>query len=602
MATTYTNLKYDPEGFDRRERRYMPHEFQESFKNFAYWYFHTYMKVDLTVLQLEFCDWLQRGWGDPAQPRLCLAYRGFGKTSLLKVFQAWWLEQYPWEQVLFVGNSDSHTKDMGAGILDIIDGVSYLQGLRVPKGQGTKSHSQTAFNVQGRLQSAPRSWRSVTFSVRELTGMRAGLTLMDDWETAAETNSVASLNSQIRAATELWNVQSDWKPHWTKIATGTYHNENGFWTQFQAGDFNVRARVYPACYPDLTEDNENYLGKVSPLVMSRLNSDPKLTGKPCDRLGEKALSTKIGGPKSKNFRYQYMLDNTTGEDEAYPLKCHDLIVEKLDANRLPENLVWGTIKPSKLSYLVCPGRGNDAFFRSREGIDIEYGPPEMKVMYVDTAGGGRDEMVWVYAASRKGRIFILDFHAYRSNQRETRYELTAKAAQRHGVQKMAMEVNNNNSAVDLMTRTCKDHQVSIGIEGVHSFHKKERRILPLLDTLMSQHLIVVDEDVIRKDQRLAMGDLSRQMFHQIAFARDAPSLGLRFDDRIDALAGACKMLGAAVRFSEVPQQVNQENAMAAEQQRLVNEMIRRHDTPQKPSRIHSMNRRGSHAARRLLRR
>lgn len=570
MPTTHANLKYSPRGEDTRTYRYMPPEFQESFKNFAYWYWYTYMKKTLTVLQLEFCDWLQHGWGDPAQPRLCLAYRGFGKTSMLKLFQAWWLEQYPWEQVLFVGNSESHTKDMGAGILDLIDNVPQLQGLRVA-GDGVKSHSQKAFNVEGKLLSAPRSWRSVTFSVRELTGMRAGLTLMDDWETASEHNSAASLNAQIRAATEIWNVQSDWKPHWTKIATGTYHNENGFWTQFQAGDFSVRARIYPACYPDPEKDNEDYLKKVSPLVINKLKSDPKLVGKPSDRLGEKALSTKIGGPKSKNFRYQYMLDNTTGEDEAYPLRCSDLIVENLDANKLPENLVWGTIKPSKLDYLICPGRGNDAFFRSREGIDIEYGPPEMKVMYVDTAGRGRDEMVWVYAASRKGRIFILDFHAYRSNQAESRYDLTAKAAKRHGIQRMELETNNNNAAVSYMTRVCRDLQVDIVPEGVHNYHKKERRILPLLDTLMSQHLIVVDEDVIRKDQRLAMGDLNRQMFHQIAYARDAPSLGLQFDDRIDALAGACKMLSAAVRYSEVPQQVDARNAMVREQQRIIDE-------------------------------
>ena len=581
MATTYANLKYSPKGEDTRTYRYMPPQFQESFKNFAYWYWYTYRKKTLTVLQLEFCEWLQHGWGDPSQPRLCLAYRGFGKTSILGQFQAWWLEQYPWEQVLFVGNSEAHTKAMGARILNLIDNVPQLQGLRAT-GDKVKSHSQKEFDVAGSPLDAPRSWSSVTYGVRELTGMRAGLTLMDDWETASEKDSMASLKAQIRAATEIWNVQSEWKPHWTKIATGTYHNENGFWTQFQAGDFNVRARIYPACYPDPEEDNEDYLKKISPLVMNGLKSDPTLVGKPCDRLGEKALSTKIGGPKSKNFRYQYMLDNTTGEDEAYPLKCSDFIVEKLDANKLPENLVWGTIKPSKLDYLICPGRGNDAFFRSREGIDVEYGPPETKVMYVDTAGRGRDEMVWVYATSRKGRIFILDFHAYRRDQAEVRWDLTAKAVQRHGVHKVMLETNNNNSAVDLMTRACRDLQVNVAIEGTHNFHRKERRILPLLDSLMSQHLIVVDEDVIRKDQRLAMGDLSRQMFHQIAYARDAPSLGLQFDDRIDALAGACKMLSAAVRYSPVPEQVNAENIEAKMHQLMVDEMIRKHKKAEEP--------------------
>ena len=581
MPKVYRNTKYDPQGDDRRKTRYMPPELQESFKKFAFFHWKVRLNIELTPLQLEFCDWLQNGWGDPSVERLCLAYRGFGKTSMLKLYQAWWLERYPTEQVVFIGNTDANVKDMGSGILDLIANVPEFQGLRADA-EGTKSLSQTAFNVRGKLLAAPRSWRGETFASRGLTGLRGGLLILDDWETAAEGGSAATLKVQIKTATELWNVQSDYKPHWAKIATGTYHHESGFWTEFQGGDFNVRARVYPACYPDLLNDNDTYLEKVSPMVMNQLRIKPTLAGEPCDRLGNRALEKKTGGKLSKNFRYQFMLDNTTGDDVAYPLRCHDLIVTSLDPTNLPKNLVWGTIKPSKLTYLRCPGRGDDAFFGPREGYDIEYAPPEAKVMYVDTAGGGADEMVWVFMAALKGRIFLIDFHAYRSNQRESRFQLTAKAAKKYGVGRMALEQNNNNSALDLMVSVCRELQVDCHCEGVHSFHRKEKRVLPILDELMAQHRLVVHEDVVRKDQRLAQGDLNRQLFHQIAYAREAPSLGLRFDDRIDALAGGCKMLREHVRYSEVPEMVDLTNINERMHKRMVDDMIRKHNAPSRP--------------------
>lgn len=569
MAFLYPNLSTLEQ--DHRTHRYMPPKMQRRFASFCAWYMKEIMKVSITPLQIEFCDFLQFGHKDPSEPRMILAYRGFGKTSILKLFQVWWLEQYPWDQLLFVGNSDNAIKTCGGALLALIKKIPFFEGLRMDTNVlGSRKLSQTMFNVKGKNDIEGTSWNGITYGARELTGLRAGCIILDDMETAQEANSNAVLVAQQRMVNELWNVQADFKPWWCKICTGTLHSEYGIWT-WMLSEFDIRCRIYPALYPDLKSDVKDYLAKVSPKIIKDLKKKPTLSGKPCDRLGEKALFNKPGGVTGQLFRFNFMLDNSSGEESAYPLRCSDLIViDSPDPNKLPTNLVWSTLINCKVEYLECFGKGNDAFFhpKNREE-EWEYHVPEMKVMYVDTAGAGRDEHVWVYASACKGKIYILDIGAYRSNQKEVRFSETVSACKKHDIRLMHVECNNNHSAVELMVSTAKTQEAPIFVKGVHTYYKKEKRILNSLSELLAQHKLVVSSNVIRKDQQLAKGDLSRQLFHQLSHARDQKDLGLRFDDRLDAMSGACGMLTKFVEYSSVPQEQSEIALYAKYQQRLI---------------------------------
>ena len=570
MAIRYQNTSKFKE--DVRKYRSMPIPMQKRFAEFASWCFKKESNHTLTPLQVEYCDFLQFGFGDFSEPRMALAYRGFGKTSILKLFQLWYLDQYPWEQILFIGNSDKACKSMGGTMLSMMSKIDFLSDLRLSKEDGiaSKTHSQFLFNVKGKSDIEGHSWQSATYGSRDLTGLRSALIIMDDWETRAEANSLAILQQQLNMVEELWNIQADDKPHWTKIATGTYHNIEGIWTHLQTGEFNMRCRVYPVLYPDLKSDVKHYLKKVSPTIMKALNENPKLTNTPSDRLGQKALSKKPGGITSQNFRFNFMLDNSGGEESAYPLKCKDLIVyPDIDPNNLPSNLIWSNNMEDRKDYLTCVGKLSDNFYGPKKSALVTHDRPQQKIMYVDSAGQGLDEMVWIYASACKGKIFLMDIGAFRSTDKDTRYQQTMKSCKDHGIREMHIEINNNQAAVELMNSAAREVGAQVSVFGVHSYHKKEQRVLNTLTELMAQHRLVINEDVIRKDKVLSKGEISRQLFYQLSHARHMTSLGLKFDDRLDALSGAVKVLAKHVEYSAVPYEQSEQERIAQYQQKLV---------------------------------
>ena len=549
----------------------MPTDMQKRFALFVGWYLKHEVLVEITPLQVEFCDFLQFGYGDPSQDRLAMAYRGMGKTTIIKLFQLWYLSQYPFEQVLFIGNSPAAAKACGSAMLSILESIPFFEDLRIGLHDNMKkNYSQVEFNVKGKIPTAGSSWRGLTYGTREMTGLRASLMVLDDWESKVEANSAAALTQQVRVAEELYNIQSEVKPHWCKIGVGTFHSEFGIWSKLSSGDFNLPIRLYPVLYPDLKKDTPEYLKNVSPWIMKRLRKDPSLAGKATDRLGARAMSKKPGGVNSSNFRLNYMMDNSGGDICPYPLKCSDLIVMKLDPSRLPTNLVWGTIAPARIDYLRCPGRGTDAFFGPREGYKLEFAPPDTSPqMYCDSAGCGRDEMAWIIATACKGKIFILDIGAYRANESETRSQDTINACKKHGVQLLHVEQNNNHSIVEVMNSLARSSDCRLLVKGIHTYRKKENRILNTMSELLAQHRLVIDTSVIDKDRILSKGDEERQLFYQLAHAKDAPSLGLKFDDRIDALAGVIDMLRQHVEWSDAPQLRSDIEAMAKYQQRVL---------------------------------
>ena len=520
----------------------MPKALSTDFAAFALYAMYEYHHVKLTPIQIEICQFLQWGWGDPGEDRLLLAYRGIGKTTLASLYMVWWLYSYPNELVLFIGNDDEPARGMGMACRKLVDTCPLLADLRLPEGeQGVRQRAR--FDVRGRSRlGVQNSWTGLGFGSRELTGKRAGLIVLDDWETAAEANSHQRLQKQLTIAHELWNIQSEDKPHWHRLAMGTYHADNGFWTKFQGDEFNIRARLWPAMYPDPDNYPKSYFDKLSPLVKRKLEENPALKNTPCDRLGEKVLKKKPGGITGYRFRMQFQMDTSLNDSDTYPLRCHDLIVAYLDANNLPHRVCWSSY-PGNMLADTCPGRGNDRFFLHKPiPEDMKYSPPEYKVMYVDTSGAGADEMVWVYASCLRGYIFVIDFEAYRSDQKETRFQRTAEAARRHGVQALVMENNNNSAGEQLMTSACIAIKADVDVRGKHTVHKKQDRILNTMSEVMSQHRLVINHSLIAKDKQMSRGNTSYQLFHQLTHAQNERNLGLSHDDRLDALAGAVELL------------------------------------------------------------
>lgn len=529
---------------------------QKRFAVLVSWYIKHQLFREITPLQIEYCDFLQHGYGDPSQDRAALCYRSFGKTTILKLFQLWYLGQYPWEQVLFITNSDSAAKNCGSAMLAIMEKNPFFDDIKVDKYSIVKKKkSQLEFNVLGKRDIEGSSWKGISYGVRELTGSRASVILVDDLEVSAEANSTPVLIQQLRMMDEIYNVMADKKPHWCRIFTGTYHSDCGFYTEIATTKYNVPIRVYPALYPNLDTDTPEYLDRVSPYIMKALKDNPNLAGTATDRLKTEELYKKPGGVTSLNFRYNMMLDNSGGEESAYPLKCSDLIVlPNLNPSELPSNLIWTKQDVMRKRYLTCPGIKDDAFYGPfTDGERLIYSQPDSPLcMYCDSAGCGRDEYVYVIGTACKGRIYVIDIGAYGSKQRQARPQLTIDACKKHGVRLLHVEINNNHSIRELLQGIAVSSDCPVRVEGIHNQERKEKRVLSTLTEVFAQHRLVIDEQVVVKDRELSRGDPGRQLFHQIAYARNAPSLGLQWDDRIDALCGLVRMLARHIRYSETP--------------------------------------------------
>ena len=522
---------------------------------------------DPTPAQYEIAHRLQYGadtveWGElesAAQESLywnpredvIRCFRSLGKSYITSAFVIWRLMRNPRdEKVLVVSAAGSKAKEFVSQTKSILTTLSLTKWMMTGTRERGADRRDMAdqFDVCGSSlsQSYSVAARGVT---GQLTGSRSTLLIADDIE--VEKNS---LTEDARARL-IRIVESDFIP-----ITKTEHGKGDIiflgTPQTEESVYNVlvkekgfRCLCIPVRYPTMDKMNSYIMsseltgGEINILAryLRMANESGDLPhGKPTDtRFGHDELLA-IESKGRSTFALQYMLDTTLSDAERYPLRQQDLIVFSTSPLKAPLSVQWGRHNDKKNSVKGIPNVGfsGDHFLRPLF-VDSEWTYYDQKLLYVDPSGRGKDETAWAICGSLNGIIYALHVDGFAGDPSEAMSRI-AVDAKKYDVRKILVEPNYGQGMWTAAFYPVINNIWPGGVkvdEDVWASGQKEARIIDTLEPVMTQHRLVIDEQLVEREARAAEAKFSL-MYQLTHLTRDRGSL--KHDDRLDALSGAVR--------------------------------------------------------------
>ncbi len=545
----------------------MPEEVHPAFDDFRNFLFLAWQHLGLpspTRAQYEIAHRLQYGIDSTERseemprenlqqqlPRedIIRCFRSLGKSYITSVYAIWRLMRNPRdEKIMVVSATGSKSKEFVAqtkGILESMELVQWL--LEGPRESGaTRRDMADQFDVAGGSlsQSYSVAARGIT---GQITGSRATLLIADDIE--VERNSLTEDARQriIRI------VQNDFVPI-TKtehgkgdiIFLGTPQTEESVYNVL-VKEMDFKCFTIPVRYPTADKLGNYRLTYVNSglevdilahYLRDQFANEEISYGESTDtRFGEDEL-TAIESKGRSAFALQYMLDTSLSDAERYPLKQHDLIVMALSPLKAPLQVQWGRENDKENLVRDIPNIGfsGDHFLRPLF-VDKEWEHYESKMLFVDPSGRGADETAWAIVAALNGLLYILHVGGFSGDPTEamTRIALDAK---KYDVNTIEVEPNYGQGMWIAAFQPILNDIWKGGctvVESEWAKGQKELRIIDTLEPVMTQHRLVIDETLARRESRAESHTYSL-LYQMTHVTRDRGSL--KHDDRLDALAGA----------------------------------------------------------------
>jgi hypothetical protein len=538
----------------------MPEEIHPAFEDFRNFLYLAWSHLGLpspTQAQYEIAHRLQHGYDSTEEPvdtkgpreDIIRCFRSLGKSYITSVYAIWRLMRNPRdEKIMVVSATGSKSKEFVAQTKGILESMQIVQWLlEGPRDNGaTRRDMADQFDVAGASlsQSYSVAARGIT---GQITGSRATLLIADDIE--VERNSLTE-DARQRI---IRSVQNDFVP-----ITKTEHGKGDIiflgTPQTEESIYNVLVKemgfncfTIPVRYPSadklgnylLTNVNEGREINILASYLRRQYEDGLIgNGQSTDtRFSDEELI----GIESKGrsaFALQYMLDTSLSDAERYPLKQHDLIVMALNPLKAPLQVQWGRENDKENYVRDIPNLGfsGDHFLRPLF-VDKDWEDYEQTMLFVDPSGRGADETAWCVVAALNGLLYVLHVDGFSGDPTEAMTRI-AMSAKKYGVNLIEVEPNYGQGMwiaafqpilSDIWPGGCTVQ------ESEWARGQKELRIIDTLEPVMTQHRLVLDETLVRREARAEQHAYS--LLYQLTHVtRDRGSL--KHDDRLDALAGA----------------------------------------------------------------
>lgn len=483
-----------------------------------------------TDVQLDMADYLQHG------PRRMMieGFRGVGKSYVTVAFVVWLLLRDPDHSIMVVSANEDRSTAFSTFTKRIVAEMEILKHLRAKAHQRT---SNEAFDVGPATAKGSPSVKSVGI-FGQLTGSRADTIIADDIEVPKNSETQGMRDKLAELVKEFDAVLT---PGGTIAYLGTPQTEQSLYNRLPERGYDIR--VWPAEIPT-TAYYKRMHRKLAPYVHRMMDAGHKL-GRSLDpkRFSDEDLAERKLSYGSAGYALQFLLDTALSDANRYPLRLRDLIVMSLDPSQGPVSVAWGP-KPNQVySDLHTPGLDGDAFYRPAYVDEGRYTPYTGSVMFVDPAGRGSDETCWAVAKALNATIFLTHMVGTQGGYEDHVLRRVAQDAKDQGVNLILVE---ENFGQGMFEKLLQPHLLAVGhpcaVEGVRSSRQKELRIIDTLEPIMSQHRLVVAEEVVRADDRLVADYTPEKatqyrLFHQMTrITRDKGALA--HDDRLDAVAGA----------------------------------------------------------------
>jgi len=393
-----------------------------------------------------------------------------------------------------------------------------------PRNNMERTSSQ-AFDVAGATASDSPSMYAVGVG-NQITGMRASLLTIDDVETHLTVQSVALTERVEHSINEAHNLLMSGYDE--SITLATPHSQNSLYLPWL--DNGTHAFIVPARYP---EDTSIYMGFLAPFIQEALDNDPSLVGQAVDeRLDDEFLRAKELKIGRSNFKLQYMCDVSEADDLKHPLKLSDFIVDDVSDEDAPLKIGYSSM-PDKMLY----GIKHNGFKADRLYSPLYSSPEradyEMKILSLDPAGKGKDEVGLSIIYSLNTRLFIKKVTGLTGGYSDENLTNIATLCAFHGIDTLVIEENwGGGMFTKMLEPFMRRLSPKTEIDEVRATGQKEVRIIDILEPIMNQHRLIIDKDTLTKDNNgLTKNSFTYQISH-VTKERDC----LLADDRLDSLA------------------------------------------------------------------
>ena len=528
-------------------------EYQE-FRPFLYDVMTGLLGFECSALQLDIALYLQFG---PTY-RMIQAQRGQAKTTITGIYSVWRMIHDPSTRVLIVSAGGDMASEISNWIIQILNNMPELECLRADPAHGDRS-SIEAYDVHWQLKGPEKSPSIASIGITSnMQGRRADILIADDIESSK--NSQTEMQRQ-----RLKHLTLDFSSICATgdiIYLGTPQSIDSVYNSLVSRGFDVR--IWPGRFPTLKEE-QNYGAFLAPFVKDAMKKDPSLRagggmlgdrGQPTDSvlMNENTLRKKELAQGKAYFQLQHMLDTRLADADRFPLKVSQIIFMHLPERNAPIEINF--VQAPEFRIQTPADFPVEAPLYRAHSFGQEFGAYQGSHMHVDPGGGGQngDETAWAVTRMMAGKVFVAGSGKVPGGvSKESMLALTA-VAKRLKPNRITVEKNFGNGAFGAAWQPylLKEHLATI--EDVWESGQKELRIIDLLEPLIGSGRLVMDISIIEDDTRQcaeypAQDRSSFSLFYQMSrITRDKGAL--RHDDRLDALAGACRPWIEALKQDE----------------------------------------------------
>lgn len=512
-----------------------------------------FLGFGLTNMQEDIADFMQNG----PRLRMVMAQRGEAKSTLAALYAVWSFMQKPTTRVLIVSGGEKQASEVATLVVRLIMRWEILEYMRPDRAAGDKTSATDGFDIHYALRGLIDKSPSVTCVgiTAQLQGKRADLLIPDDIETTKNGLTMTQRAHLLVLSKEFSSICSDGHI----LYLGTPQTKDSIYNTLPGRGFQVR--IWPGRYPN-AEECEKYGERLAPYIAAAVKADPSLQtgggidgkrGKPADpeRYGESALVEKELDQGPEGFQLQYMLDTTLADAMRQQLKLSDLIVANFGWQNVPEVIAYRA-DPA----LLVPLPANFPVTQTRmyyaANAACAYRPLTDRMMYIDPAGGGADEMGVAISGALGPYIHLLRALGLRGGFTQYNIDRILTLIEEYELKLVQVETNMGHGLFELNLRGEFEKAIASGrtwfrdvvITSEYSTGQKEKRIIDSIVSSAQRHRIVVHQEVFEDDAKCGEAHAmdKRTMYSMFAqwanITTDRNSLA--HDDRLEAAAGAIR--------------------------------------------------------------
>lgn len=352
--------------------------------------------------------------------------------------------------------------------------------------------------------------------------------------------------------------------HGDILYLGTPQTKDSIYNTLPGRGFTVR--IWPGRVPN-AEEQERYGELLAPYVKEMIRPDTVTgfgldgtRGAPTDpgRFDDTALIEKELDQGPEGFQLQYMLDTSLADAARQQLKLSDLVCADFTSDRVPEVVVWRPAREYRVELTPQFPVVGATLYRPVPDVKCDWVElPKDRIMYIDPAGGGGDEIGYSTGCAVGPYIHVLDVGGIMGGLTDENGLKLIQIIRRDKITHIKVESNMGHGLFEINLRgiLAKEKDLAtVGVVGEYSTGQKERRIIDSLVSAMQRHRVILHKQVFDSDiewnkQHTQDKRKERSVFYQLEnITTDRQSLPK--DDRIEALAGIVRHFKAMLALDD----------------------------------------------------